>query len=33
MLDPNHRQGDCHNNADLWARDNPGSKSVRGWLA
>ena len=32
MLDPNHIAGDCHNNADLWARDNPGWKSVRGWL-
>jgi hypothetical protein len=32
VLDQTHVEGQCHNNADRWANDNPGWKSVRGWL-
>jgi hypothetical protein len=32
MLDPTHAEGQCHNNADRWAIDNPGWKPVHGWL-
>jgi hypothetical protein len=32
MLDPQHLEGQCHRNAGVWARDNPGWKVVHGWL-
>ncbi len=32
MLDEAHPEGECHQNAGTWARDNPGWKVVHGWL-
>ena len=32
MLDSNHTEGQCHQNAGIWARDNAGWKVVHGWL-
>jgi hypothetical protein len=32
ILDPQHVEGQCHQNAGIWARDNPGWKVVHGWL-
>jgi len=32
MLDPQHVEGQCHHNAGVWARYNPGWKVVHGWL-
>jgi hypothetical protein len=32
MLDPDHSEGQCHQNAGKWARDNPGWKLIHGWL-
>jgi hypothetical protein len=31
-LDESHTEGQCHQNAGLWARENPGWKVVHGWL-
>jgi hypothetical protein len=32
MVDSSHREFGCHQNAGMWARDNPGCKVVHGWL-
>jgi hypothetical protein len=32
MLDSRHVEWDCHQNAGIWTRDNPGWKVVHGWL-
>jgi hypothetical protein len=32
MVDASHPEFDCHQNAGLWARDNPGCKIVHGWM-
>jgi hypothetical protein len=32
MVDSRHREGNCHNNADLWAIENPDCKVIRGWM-
>jgi hypothetical protein len=32
MLDPSHLEGQCHQNAGIWARDNHSWKVVHGWL-
>jgi hypothetical protein len=32
QLDSNHTEGQCHQNAGIWASDNAGWKVVHGWL-
>ena len=32
MVNPAHLEGECHQNAGLWARYNPGCKAVHGWM-
>lgn len=32
MVDSRYREFDCHQNAGIWARDNPGLKVIHGWM-
>jgi hypothetical protein len=32
MVDSRHTEGDCHQNAGWWARDNAGCEVIHGWL-
>lgn len=32
MVDVNHQEFACHQNAGTWARDNPGGKVVHRWM-